>query len=209
MEYNTKRGKLIIPEYGRNVQKMVQHCLTIEDREERNICAKSIVKLMGQLNNQFKDTDDFQNTLWTHLYIIADFKLDVDSPYEIPKIEELKTSPKKVEYPSSKVKYRHYGKSLEAMVDKIKDYEEGEEKDYYVKNLAELMKRSYMKWNRDNVKDEIIFRQLLEISDNKITIPEGLVLNVKLDSEDIAVSSNNKKRKSNNNNYSNKKKKRK
>ena len=209
MEYNTTRGKLIIPEYGRNVQKMVQHCLTIEDREERNICAKSIVKLMGQLNNQFKDTDDFQNTLWTHLYIIADFKLDVDSPYEIPKIEELKTSPKKVEYPSSKVKYRHYGKSLEAMVDKIKDYEEGEEKDYYVKNLAELMKRSYMKWNRDNVKDEIIFRQLLEISDNKITIPEGLVLNVKLDSEDIAVSSNNKKRKSNNNNYSNKKKKRK
>ena len=207
MEYNTSRGKLIIPEYGRNVQKMVQHCLTIEDREERNICAKSIVKLMGQLNNQFKDADDFQHTLWTHLYIIADFKLDVDSPYEIPKIEELNTSPKKVGYPNSKVKYRHYGKSLEAMVNKIKEYEEGEEKDYYVKNLAELMKRSYMKWNRDNVKDEIIFRQLIEISDNKIKIPEGLVLNVKLDSEDMAVSSNNKKRKSNN--YSNKKKKRK
>ncbi len=191
MEYNTTRGKLIIPEYGRNVQKMVQHCLTIEDRNERNICAKSIVKLMGQLNNQFKDADDFQNTLWTHLFIIADFKLDIDSPYDIPKIEELKTLPKKVEYPNSKVKYRHYGKSLEAMVKVVKDFDEGEEKDYFVKNLAEIMKRSYMKWNRDNVKDEIIFKQLLELSDNKITIPDNLVLNIKLDNEDIT--SRNKK----------------
>lgn len=204
MEYNTTRGKLIIPEYGRNVQKMVQHCLTIEDRNERNICAKSIVKLMGQLNSQFKDADDFQNTLWTHLFIIADFKLDIDSPYDIPKIEELKTLPKKVEYPNSKVKYRHYGKSLEAMVKVVKDFDEGEEKDYFVKNLAEIMKRSYMKWNRDNVKDEIIFKQLLELSDNKITIPDNLVLNIKLDNEDITIrnkkntkgkSTNKKKRK--------------
>jgi hypothetical protein len=191
MEYNTSRGNLIIPEYGRNVQKMVQHCLTLEDREERNLCAKSIVRLMGQLNNQFKDAEDFQNTLWTHLYIISDFKLDIESPFPVPRIEEINTKPNRVAYPNSKVKYRHYGKTIEEMIKKAKDYEEGDEKAHLVKLIAELMKRAYLKWNRDTVRDEIIFKQLKELSDNKIQIPEGMVLTSTIDPEDLKQNTNN------------------
>lgn len=196
MEYNTTRGRLIIPEYGRNVQKMVQHCLSLADREERNTCAKAIIELMGQLNSKYKDSDDFEATLWSHLYIISDFKLDIDSPYLLKEEEELNTAPNNIPYPKSKVKYRHYGKSMESMIKIVAEYEEGEKKDYFVKQLAELMKRSYMTWNRDNVKDEIIFQHIKELSNDKIKVSDDLRLNVKIEGQ----SNDNFKKKSNNNN---------
>lgn len=203
MEYNTTRGRLIIPEYGRNVQKMVQHCLSLADREERNTCAKAIIELMGQLNSKYKDSDDFEATLWSHLYIISDFKLDIDSPFILKEEEELNTAPNIIPYPKSKVKYRHYGKSMESMIKIVAEYEEGEKKDYFVKQLAELMKRSYMTWNRDNVKDEIIFQHIKELSNNRIKVSEDLRLNVKLD----GPASDNFKKKSNNNNHKRRKRK--
>ena len=199
MEYNTTRGKLIIPEYGRNVQKMVQHCLSLADREERNTCARAIIELMGQLNSKYKDSDDFEATLWSHLYIISDFQLDIDSPFELKNEEELNTKPNNIPYPKSRVKYRHYGKSMEAMIKIIAEYEEGEKKDHFVKHLAELMKRSYMTWNRDNVKDEIIFQHLKELSNNKIIVADDLRLHVKLESQP----DNYKKKPSHNNNNNN------
>lgn len=176
MEYNTARPELIIPEYGRNIQKMVDHCVGIEDRDERNRCASVIVEVMGQVNNQFKDADDFKNTLWTHLYIISDFKLDIDCPYEVPEREELKKGPKKMAYPQSKIKYKHYGKTTEALIKKAIEFEDGEEKDALIESIANLMKRSYLNFNRDSVKDEIIFDQLVEISEGQLKIPEGLKL---------------------------------
>lgn len=194
MDYNTTREELRIPEYGRNVQKMVNHCLTLDDRDERNKCAKSIIQLMGQLNSKFKDSEDFEATLWSHLFIISNFELDVDFPFPLKNKEELNTPPGNVPYPESDVRYKHYGKSIEAMIQVIKAYEEGEEKDYFVKRVAELMKRAYMQWNRDNVKDDIIFKHIEELSGGQIKIPEGLRLDVKLDKP---VSNNNKKKKTN------------
>lgn len=176
MEYNTARPELIIPEYGRNIQKMVDHCLQIEDRAERNTCASVIVEVMGQVNNQFKDADDFKNTLWTHLYIISDFKLDVDCPYPIPEREELKKGPNKMNYPQSRIKYKHYGKTTEALIKKAIEFEDGDEKDALVEAIANLMKRAYLNFNRDSVKDDVIFDQLVEISENRLNIPEGLKL---------------------------------
>lgn len=170
LDYNTSRPKMIIPEYGRNVQEMINHCCTIEDKEERNKCAKAIIKVMGQLKPQLRDVEDFTHKLWAHLFIMSDFKLDVDSPYPIPNKESLSSRPDKVEYPHKKIKYGHYGKVLEEMITAAVQYPEGEEKKYLTKRIANSLKTSYLLWNRDTVNDNTIVKQLEELSDGKLTI---------------------------------------
>jgi hypothetical protein len=173
MSYNTQQPKLIIPEYGRNIQSMVEHCCTLEAREERNKCARTIIQVMGQLNPHLRDVPDFTHKLWDHLLIISDFKLDVDSPYPKPARETFDTKPEQVSYPSRKIKYRHYGKLIEEIIQKAKDYKEGDEKEYLKRIVATQLKKSYLTWNKDTVLDEVIFQHLLELSDGALKMGDG------------------------------------
>lgn len=176
MNYNTQLPKLIISEYGRHIQNMVEYCVSIEDREERNRTAKAIIQVMGQLNPHLRDVPDFTHKLWDHLFIISGFKLDVDSPYPKPSPEQLDTKPEQVKYPFSKIKYRHYGKIIEDIIQKANDFQEGEEKDYLKRLIATHLKKSYLNWNKDSVTDEIIFKNLEELSNGKLKMDESTKL---------------------------------
>jgi len=172
MTYNTQLPHLIISEYGRNVQSMVDHCCAIEARDERNRCARSIIQVMGQLNPHLRDVPDFTHKLWDHLFVISKFKLDVDSPYPKPSAESFDTKPKNVPYPKGKIKYRHYGKIIEEIIAKAKDYKEGEEKDVLTRTIATQLKKSYLNWNKDTVLDEVIFKHLADLSGGALKMDE-------------------------------------
>lgn len=175
MDYNSNRKKLPLPEYGRNIQNMVDHIMTIEDREERNIAAQTIIDIMGNLYPYLRDINDFKHKLWDHLAIMADFKLDIEYPYDPPKPETFQEPPKRVPYSSNRIKLRYYGKTLELMVDKAAEYEDGEEKEILITLLANHMKKSYLTWNKDAVDDEKIYQDLELLSKGKIK-REGLDL---------------------------------
>ena len=182
MTYNTQLPHLIISEYGRNVQSMVEHCCTIEARDERNRCARSIIQVMGQLNPHLRDVPDFAHKLWDHLFVISKFNLDVDSPYPKPSPETFDTKPKNVPYPKGKIKYRHYGKIIEDIIAKAKDYKEGEEKEVLTRTIATQLKKSYLNWNKDTVLDEVIFKHLAELSGGALKMDETQKL---LDASDL------------------------
>jgi Domain of unknown function (DUF4290) len=172
MEYNTSLPKMIIPEYGRNIQKMIDFAMTVEDRQERNKVALAIIDVMGQLNPHLRDVTDFKHKLWDHIFIISDFKLDVDSPYPMPTAETFQTKPDRVAYPSNDIRYKHYGKTVERIIAKGKEYPEGAEKNALVEQIANLMKRSYLTWNRDSVNDEVILKQLEELSKGQLKLAD-------------------------------------
>lgn len=176
MEYNTQLPKLEIPEYGRNIQVMIDYCITIEDREERNKCAKAIIQIMGQLNPHLRDIADFTHKLWDHLFLISKFKLDVDSPYPEPNAETFTTKPKLVPYPATKIRYKHYGKTIERIIDVAKTFEEGPEKKELTRLIANHLKKSYVNWNKDSVTDDIIFKQFKEMTNNELMIDETSAL---------------------------------
>ena len=176
MEYNTQLPKLEIPEYGRNIQVMIDYCITIEDREERNKCAKAIIQIMGQLNPHLRDIADFTHKLWDHLFLISKFKLDVDSPYPKPNAETFTTKPKLVPYPATKIRYKHYGKTIERIIDVAKTFEEGPEKKELTRLIANHLKKSYVNWNKDSVTDDIIFKQFKEMTNNELMIDETAAL---------------------------------
>jgi hypothetical protein len=170
IEYNTERVHLIIPEYGRHIQKMVDHAISIEDKEERNKCAKSIISVMGNLNPHLRDVPDFQHKLWDQLFIISDFKLDVDSPFTKPSKEELTEPPEPLEYPQNHPKYRFYGNNIKRMIDVANKWEDGDMKEGLVMTIANHMKKCFLNWNKDTVEDLVIFNHLYELSDGKIDI---------------------------------------
>lgn len=176
MEYNTTRDHLIIPEYGRNIQKMVDYAITIEDREKRTKTAKSIIISMSQMNPSIKDTNDYNHVLWDHLYIISDFKLDVDSPFPAPSKEALYRKPDKLVYSDKKIVLRHYGRHIINIIKKANEYEEGEEKQALIIAIANQMKKSYLKWNRESVNDITIAKHLFELSGKKLILPEDTQL---------------------------------
>ena len=142
MKYNTEEKKLVMPEYGRNIQNMVDYCVAIEDREERKRCANTIINIMGNMFPHLRDVNDFKHILWDHLAIMADFKLDIDYPYEIVKKENLYARPPRIPYNNNRIRYRHYGKTLELMIRKATELEAGVEKDQLIKLLATQMKKS-------------------------------------------------------------------
>lgn len=170
MEYNTQQRRLPLPEYGRSVQNMVDHALTIEDREERQICANTIVKIMKGMFPQFKDNAELNQKLWDHLAIMSDFKLDIDYPVEIVKKESLHVKPDRVPYPQSKLRYRHYGRFVQDLINVAAGYEEGEEKRQLINLIANQMKKDYQNWNKDGVDNQRIVDDLCELSDGKINI---------------------------------------
>lgn len=177
MDYNTQLKKLILPEYGRNVQQMVDHCLTLEDRQERARCANTIINLMGNLFPHLRDVDDFKHKLWDHLAIMADFKLDIDYPYPIIKKENLYTRPEKITYRLTPIRYRHYGKLLENMIRKAEEMPEGNERDQLISLLANHMKKCFMTWNKEAVEDDKILNDLREYSHGQIDLtPETFKL---------------------------------
>lgn len=176
IDYNTTRNKLVISEYGRNIQKMIEYALTIEDREKRTQAAHVIVNVMAQMNAQVKDTVDFEQKLWDHLHIISDFSLDVDSPYPVPNKKEIEAKPERIAYQDNNVKYKHYGRNLEMIIEKAIELEDGEEKDTFVKTIANHLKKSYLNWNRDSVNDELIIQHLDVLSGGKLKLPENFRL---------------------------------
>lgn len=167
MNYNTQQKKLILPEYGRNIQNMVDVCLSIEDRDERKVCANSIINIMGNMFPHLRDVNDFKHILWDHLAIMSDFQLDIDYPFEIIKKEDLYTKPGKLEYSRPTMRFRHYGKTLDKLIKLAAGYEEGQEKEQLVWLVLNHMKKSYLQWNKD-VEDAKIFQDLYEMSGGKL-----------------------------------------
>jgi hypothetical protein len=168
MEYNTQKPRLFIAEYGRNLQQMVQDCILIEDRAKRTRTAEFIVNVMAQMNPKVKESGDYRQKLWDHLHIMADFNLDVDSPFPPPSREELFSRPRQLKYQQSSIRYRHYGKNIENIIDKAVQFEEGPEKEALIKTIANHLKKSYLNWNRNSVDDDVIFANLTELSSGQL-----------------------------------------
>jgi hypothetical protein len=173
LEYNAERSHLIIPEYGRHLQKLIVQATIIEDNDERNKAAKYIIQVMGNLNPHLRDVLDFQHKLWDQLFIMSDFKLQVDSPYPIPSREVLQLRPDVLNYPQNFPKYRYYGNNIKYMIDVANKWDDGEMKNALVKVIANHMKKSYLSWNKDTVKDDVIFEHLYELSDGKLDLRQS------------------------------------
>jgi hypothetical protein len=170
LEYNTERPQLIIPEYGRHFQKMVDHAVSISDREERNKVAQAIISVMGNLQPHLRDVPDFQHKLWDQLFIMSDFNLDVDSPFPITSKEVLQQRPEPLEYPQNHPKYRFYGNNIKRMVDVAVKWEKGDMRSGLEYAIANHMKKCYLTWNKDSVEDSVIFGHLKELSDGQIDL---------------------------------------
>ena len=170
LEYNSDRVHLIIPEYGRHIQKLVDNCVAVEDREERNKMAKAIIDVMGNLQPHLRDVPDFKHKLWDQLFIMSKFELDADSPYPKPSKEELQAKPEPLAYPKSATKYRFYGNNIISMIDTAVKWEEGEMRDALYFTIANHMKKCFLNWNKDTVEDKVIFKHLKELSNGKIDL---------------------------------------
>ncbi|MDY7395570.1 DUF4290 domain-containing protein [Aureibaculum sp. 2210JD6-5] len=202
LEYNSEREHLIIPEYGRHVQKLVNHCIQLEPKEKRNEMANAIIDVMGNLQPHLRDVPDFKHKLWDQLFIMSDFNLDADSPYPKPSKEELSAHPERLSYPKAASKYKFYGHNIQTMIDTALTWEDGELKDALIFTIANHMKKCYLNWNKDTVEDVIIFKHLKELSGGKI--------NLSIEDETLSESKNllrkkpSNKSKSNSSNKSNK-----
>ena len=180
MDYNTKQKRLPLPEYGRSVQKMVDHALTIEDREERQKCAETIIRIMGSMFPNQRNLPDYERKLWDHLAIMSGFSLDIDYPFEVIKEEEFNVQPQKIQYQSVEIRNRHYGRIVEEMIAYAVTLEEGEEREQLIELICIQMKKNYLAWNKDCVDDRKILDDLraytngaIDISDREIRTTQG------------------------------------
>ncbi len=173
LEYNSERPHLMIPEYGRHLQKLINQAVAVENRDERNKMARYIIQVMGNLNPHLRDVLDFQHKLWDQLFVMSDFKLEVDSPYPILSREVLQMKPDRLAYPQAFPKYRFYGNNIKYMIDVANKWEDSELKNALIKVIANHMKKSYLSWNKDTVKDDVIFEHLYELSNGKINLLES------------------------------------
>lgn len=176
MKYNTEREKLNIPEYGRNVQGLVDYALTIEDREKRTAFAGIIINAMAQVNPSVKELSDYKHKLWDHLFIMSDYRLDVDSPYPKPVKEELDTKPERLAYKSSMIRFRPYGKLIENVIDKVITMPEGEEKNVLIGMIAQYLKKAYLQWNVNSCDDEMILKHFEQLSHGQLKLQEDFKL---------------------------------
>lgn len=170
MEYNTDRIKLQLPEYGRIIQKLVERCKALPTKEERSEMAVAIVDFMGQRNPQLRDEENYKHKLWDHLYILSGYDLDVDAPYPFPTEEELAEKPKKLEYPALQGEYKFYGKSILQLIEKAIELDEGDEKEALIQVIANNMKKSYNVYNKEHVQDDVIFKHLRDLSENRLSL---------------------------------------
>lgn len=192
-DYNTSRKKMSLPEYGRNIQKMVDYIKSIHDKDLRTKAARSIIKVIGNMNPYVRDNSTHK--LWAHLYIMADFDLDIDAPCELPKKEHFEQKPKKISYSTNSIRYKHYGKVMEMLADELGKQEDSKYKDVVVLNLANHMKRLYLMWSRDNVTDDIIIKDFKELSNGNLKLNEPVRLNEIKDFRSPRHNTNHPKRK--------------
>ena len=178
LNYNTTREELQIPEYGRNIKNMIEYAISVADKEERQKVANAIISVMGQLNPHLRDITDYTHKLWDHLFIISDFKLDVDSPYSKPIEGEVATKPDLLTYSKGKrrIRYAYYGKSVSMFIKEAIAIEDEKEKEVLTEAICNLMKKSFLTWNKDFVEDEVVFKHLKELSEERLVPKEGLVL---------------------------------
>jgi hypothetical protein len=176
-DYNSTRSKLLLSEYGRNVQNMVKYIVALPTKEERNRYAAVVIDLMGFLNPHLRDVADFKHKLWDHLHIISNFEIDVDSPYPPPSPDAIHLKPEPLKYPHQRIKYKHYGKTIELMIAKAKSIQEPERRNHMVQAIANFMKMAYVQWNKDSVADETILNHLFELSGGELKLDENINLN--------------------------------
>ncbi|GEN66895.1 DUF4290 domain-containing protein [Chryseobacterium rhizosphaerae] len=170
MEYNTQKTQLHMPEYGRIIQQLVERCKELASKEERSEMAMAIIDFMGQRNPQLRDEENYKHKLWDHLFILANYDLDVDSPYPFPTMEELAEKPKRMEYPKLQGDFKFYGKSILQLIEKAIELEAGDEKEALIEVIANNMKKSYNVYNKEHVTDDVIFRHLKELSENRLDL---------------------------------------
>ncbi len=194
MEYTTRKGRLIMPEYGRNIQQMVEHAMTIADKEERTRCVYSIIHTMGNLFPYLRDVNDFKHKLWDHLAIMSDFKLDIDFPYGEPELAVLEAKPEPIPYNQTKITHMHYGRIVDEMIQKAIDYEEGDEKQALIRAIGNQMKKNFLIWNKDIVDDQKIWADLLEMSNGKL-YPSEETMKLSEPKELLGLSNNKKQNK--------------
>ncbi|MBP5709800.1 MAG: DUF4290 domain-containing protein [Bacteroidales bacterium] len=176
-EYNTSRNKLIIREYGRNVQQMVEKLLLVEDYQKRTEGAKAVVKAMAQLSPEPKGSRqgsnlDYWHKLWDHLFIISDYRLDVDAPFPKPVRQEKIVEVPENHYRKDKIENRVYGRNMQHVIKTVADYPDSPQKQQLARSIANYLKKLYLIWNRDSVDDQLIFQQLSEMSDGKLVIDD-------------------------------------
>lgn len=176
-DYNSTRNKLILAEYGRNVQNMVAYICTLPTKEERNRHAQVVIDLMGFLNPHLRDVADFKHKLWDHLHIISDFKIDVDCPYPVPTSDVLNVKPDALPYPQQRIRYKHYGKTVEVLIKQARALDDPQRKQLMVQSIANFMKMAYVTWNKDSVTDETIISDLKELSNGELILEDNVNLN--------------------------------
>ncbi len=172
MEYNTKRNEMMLSEYGRNMQRMVEYVTSIEDEAKRNEQAKLVIEIMGQLNPHLKNVEDYRHKLWDHIVMMSDFKLVVDSPYPQPDKEEIFKKPNRIPYPQSEFKHKHYGKNVEVMIEKAKGMEDPEKQEAYTMAIGNYMKLVHANWSSESVTNETIVADLERMSGGVLKLPE-------------------------------------
>jgi hypothetical protein len=176
MDYNTQRSLMIIAEYGRHLHRMIEDCILIEDRAKRTRTAEFIVNVMAQMNPKVKESGDYRQKLWDHLFIISDFRLDVDAPYPPPSREVLHAKPRQFKNQQTSIRYRHYGKYIEEIIEKAALFEEGPEKEALIKTIANHLKKSYLNWNKNTVDDDVILKNLAELSKSRLKLADEVKL---------------------------------
>lgn len=182
MQYNTQQKRMPLPEYGRSIQNMVNHALSLEDVAERQRCANTIINIMGGMFPHLRDVPDFKHKLWDHLAIMSDFKLDIKYPYEVIRKDNLITKPEVIPYPSTKIRYRHYGRTLEVLIKKACELPEGDEKQNLVALICNHMKKDYIAWNKETVEDRKIAEDLKEYSKGELQMTDDIIrlMNIRL-----------------------------
>ncbi|WPU92349.1 DUF4290 domain-containing protein [Mucilaginibacter sabulilitoris] len=203
-DYNSTRNKLILSEYGRNVQNMVKYIVALPTKEERNRYAQVVIDLMGFLNPHLRDVADFKHKLWDHLHIISDYQIDVDSPYPKPSPDAIHLKPQPLRYPHQRIKYKHYGKTIELMIEKAKSIDDPDRKRHMVQAIANFMKMAYVQWNKDSVADESILADLFALSGGTLKLEDNVNLNrVEFRPNPSNNNQNNRARNNNQNNRNN------
>lgn len=175
MQYNTQQKPMPLPEYGRSIQNMVDYAISIPNREERQCCANTIIEVMGNMFPHFRDVPDFKHKLWDHLAIMSNFQLDIDYPYEVIKPSELHVKPDRIPYTNGKMKYRHYGLTIQTLIGKAVELPEGDMKQNLIALICNHLKKDYITWNKDSVDDKKIAEDLYELSEGKLQMTDEII----------------------------------
>ena len=194
MNYNTQRSRLVQSEYGRIVQQMVDYALTIEDKKERQYCAETIIKIMASFYPQFQTSPDFEHKLWDHLEAMADYKLDVDAPYELKQKGDHGSEPKRLSYPMKRIRYKHYGYLLESLIEHVDKLESDENREFLINSIVNYMRQALLTWNKDSLSSDKIAQDLSDYTDGRIVLSSEVVAS--LISSSVTQASSRKKIKS-------------